>query len=90
VSPSLETVFAGRLHTIEQLLEDLAERMAKLEYAIHGQAQEVGVQQQALERQTRYSAMQLAIQARGPGVTADDTIAAAEAFLVWLRTVSPG
>ncbi len=80
------TNLANRLGTIEGLLEDFAERMAKLEYAIHSQAQGVAVQLEALERQTRYRAAKLANGMRDPGTPTGDTIDAAGAWLAWLRS----
>ncbi len=79
-------VLTNQLGDAGRTIDDLADRLAQLEMAVHGRKQDASIQQQSLERQTRFSAMQLAIQARGPGALPDEVIAAAEAFLVWLRT----
>ena len=86
---SHEAPQAENLAGLARSVLDLAQRLERIERAVHAQSQQHAIQELGLERQTRFSAMDLAVKARGPGDTGAATVAMAEIMLGWLRAM-PG
>jgi hypothetical protein len=75
----------GRLGAALGNISHLQQRLTQLEVFAHKQSQNQEVAKEIAERQTRYSALDLAIKASGPGAGGDVMTALAEGFLTWLR-----
>lgn len=72
--------------TMEQRLAALEQEIARLhEHLRRAGDEQTRLGREQMERQTRFSALQLAIQARGPGADGETTAKTAEVFLSWLR-----
>jgi len=73
---------------LDRLAEDVArlqQRLTQLEVFANNLHQQQGVAREMAERQTRYSALDLAIKASGPGADGGQMTLLAEGFLAWLR-----
>ena len=70
---------------LAQAVIEINSRLQTVEVVVRQMGQQRALGEWQLERNTRAAALDLAIKARGPGASGDETVDTAEAFLAWLK-----
>ena len=76
---------SSRLDQAQEAIKLLEQRLTQLEVFANKLSQQRDVAREMAERQTRYSALDLAIKASGPTADSRQMTGVAEGFLEWLR-----